>query len=369
MRKILPLIMCGGVASLYGMTGTIKKDVTIRETPSNKGKEVEDIRKNKTIEIIRKVDGGKYGYWYETPKGYIYNTFITLNEEPIVKIEENQTETIKSEPKTQIEIAPIVEVVIPPVIVVPLVTKNDEVKKETTIQPIAVMTKTNQIEPTPPQEVKSEPLPMKANFDYASSLENEPEIKHENILVDSKEDTKIVKKEILKNFIGISLNFNTLTVNKTNQVGDIVLNKPLDDKATSFTFQVGTKLKENYVVSANYEITNLDDLKLSSYYLSLDYQFNYEFINPYLGISLGMSDLQWQYDPLVSSQVKDEKLSSPLYSIQGGIVFPIEKQWSVFSQLSYQKLDFKTTFTSTPAKATVTHEDKRLFGIGVRYAF
>jgi len=171
-----------------------------------------------------------------------------------------------------------------------------------------------------------------------------------------------------KYFIGVGLSLNTLEVKKTNQVGDIVLNQPLDEKATSFTLQAGTKLKENYELSVNYENVNLDDVNIASYFMSVNYLFNHP-LQTYFGISLGMSDLEWQYDPLVKSQTKDEKLSSLLYGLQGGIVYPIEKEWSLFSQISYQKLDFKTNLTSTPAKATITHEDKKSLGVALRYSF
>ena len=155
---------------------------------------------------------------------------------------------------------------------------------------------------------------------------------------------------------------------KTNQVSNIPNIKPLDEKATSFSLQAGTKLKENYELSLNYENVNLDDVNIASYFMSVNYLFNHP-LEPYFGVSLGMSDLEWQYDPLVKSQIKDEKLSSLLYGVQGGIVYPIEKEWSVFSQISYQKLDFKTNLTSTPAKATITHEDKKSLGFGIRYSF
>ena len=82
-----------------------------------------------------------------------------------------------------------------------------------------------------------------------------------------------------------------------------------------------------------------------------------------------MSSLVWQTDPLVNSKNKDEKLSSLMYGLQVGINYPLYQNWSVYSVLAYQKLDFKTTLTSTPAETEVTHEAKMSIGAGIRYSF
>ena len=109
MRKIAPLLLLCSVASLYATTGTLNKDVQIRETPSMKGKVVGITTKGSSFEILQKVDGGRYGYWYQTPKGYIYETFITLDTLLQEEKEEQKTtqplqiETLKYRAETLIE--------------------------------------------------------------------------------------------------------------------------------------------------------------------------------------------------------------------------------------------------------------------------
>jgi hemolysin activation/secretion protein len=80
MRKNIPFLLLSSIASLYGTTGIINNDVTIRVAPHNSAKEVEDIKKDKTIEIINKVNTESMGEWYQTPKGYIFSRFVTIVE-------------------------------------------------------------------------------------------------------------------------------------------------------------------------------------------------------------------------------------------------------------------------------------------------
>ena len=179
--------------------------------------------------------------------------------------------------------------------------------------------------------------------------------------------TNKVQSYDTKYFIGTSLNYNMLTVDKEDQRGSIVLNNMPDDSATSIELEAGMKM-DNYVVSANYEMVNLSDVSLNSFYLSLDYQFENLF-NPFIGLSLGMSNLEWQMDPLGNSINKDTKLSSLLYGIQVGVEYKLIKHWSVTSSLAYHKLNFTTKLISSPAHSELLHKDKSSLGVGVRYEF
>ncbi len=200
------------------------------------------------------------------------------------------------------------------------------------------------------------------------------EVKKEDVVFTSQEGTEKLQNEFkLKeyfsdNFIGLAVTLNSLKVAQNNEIGTIPLPKKLDEQGSSFILQVGTKLKEHYVISGNYEALNLNDIKINSYFVSVDYKLPYNY-NPYLGVSLGGGELEWKTDPLVASVVKPGKIFSMLYGIQGGVEYPVEDNWSIFSQLSYQKFDFKTNLVSTPAKGNITHDDKKSLGIGLRHSF
>ena len=178
----------------------------------------------------------------------------------------------------------------------------------------------------------------------------------------------VIKQDTSKYFLGASLNTNYLDISQNNKSGSITLANGLDDKALSYTLQVGTNIDKNYIVSANYEVINLDNTKLKSYYLSLDYKFNHS-LNPYIGLSLGVSDLTWQIDPLNTSKSKDTKASSFIYGIQAGVIYPVFKRWDLYSQLSYQKLSIDTNLEDSSTKVKISHKDKNSLGVGLRYWF
>lgn len=199
-------------------------------------------------------------------------------------------------------------------------------------------------------------------------------VKKEDVVVATKEMSKEskndfeLKKYFSNNFVGLGIALNSLNTTQNNEIGTITLPQNLDEQGNSFLFQVGTKFKKHYIISLNYEAIKLSDVKINSYFASVDYRFPYQF-NPYLGVSIGVGELEWKTDPLVASVVKPGQIFSMLYGIQAGIEYPIIDNWNIFSQLSYQKLNFKTNLISTPAKGNITHDDKKSLGAGLRYSF
>ena len=334
MNKIVySLMLTGTLCSLSAFMSIAKEDANIRSKPSIDSEIVSILLAHDKIDVLEEVNISGWP-WYKTSKGYISYELLELVEskekflENKSVITEKEIEPAIQEEETQVQKQAEPQVAIENVVVVQEVVAKEE---ETIVEEII--------------QIKTQ------------------------IMSQEKEVAQVEKDSQPKYnyFVGVELNYNQLSVNKTNIVGDIILNKELDDSASSVSFQVGTKL-ENYVLSANYEVVNLDDVNMYSLYLSLDFEFDM-FLTPFLGISLGMSNLQWQTDPLVNSKTKDEKLSSLMYGVQAGISYQLYKNWSIYSRLSYQKIDFKTTLTSIPAKADVTHEDKASVGVGVRYSF
>lgn len=142
MKKILSFLICSGMVCVYGTTGTLNNDSKIREFPSMKSKVVATRKKGRSFEIIQKVDTPTQGVWYQTPKGYIYEKFITIDEDISPLKEEVKTEDqIKDEPtlKTNILVEQPIQIepeFIPPIIAVeplattslPLATINHEEK-------------------------------------------------------------------------------------------------------------------------------------------------------------------------------------------------------------------------------------------------
>lgn len=114
MKKILPFFMISGIVSLYGATGILNNDVKIRELPTMESPVVATRKKGRVFEIVEKVDTTTQGVWYQTPLGYIYEKFITLNQE----VDETTREVVKISPQPKVDTEIIAPLIVPPPLVV-----------------------------------------------------------------------------------------------------------------------------------------------------------------------------------------------------------------------------------------------------------
>lgn len=325
MKKTLySLLISGILCSLSAFMATAKEDANVRANPSIKSDVVGVLIQGEDIEVIEKVNPN-YWPWYKTPRGYVSSNLLEPKH-PVISNNKNHQSANTPKPvlrdKTNVTVTNKAENPLE------IALKQEEIKVEATLQ-----------------EDINIPVPQKENLKELSENDNK-----------------------YNYFIGVGLNYNILSVNQEDKVGTILLNKQPEDTASSTNIQIGAYI-QNYAFSLNYEMLNLDAVKIDTTYLSLDYTFNNNFLNPFIGASLGMSNLVWQTDPLVNSKTKDSKLSSVMYGVQTGIHYQVYLNWSVYGILSYQKFDFRTSFISLPAKADLTHEDKKSLGAGVRYSF
>lgn len=306
------LLISLGLA-IESFAAVVKMDTSVNTKATSKSskvyvdeKNIGYFRKGEKIQVV-KVIKNKEGTWYKTPRGYVKKKYLRYNPKT-----ENLSNYIKVVPKYKM-------------------TKNKVLKVE--------------------KELLLKPLKKEVRVDF---------VKKELL-------KRIEKTKDRKYFIGFEINQNKLNIEQNDQIGSIILSNSLDKNATSFNFQIGKKF-DNYLLSTNYERLNSFDAKIDSYYVSLDYQFNHK-LRPFIGISLGKNDLTWKVDPLANSQTKDKKISSFMYGIQAGLNYPIDKKWSIYSKLSYQKFNLKTKLISIPAKSEIIYKNRSSLGLGIRYFF
>lgn len=365
------LVLSSALYSLSASMGITQVIANVTKEPSSKSELMGVLMINEDIEVLEKIFVGKTP-WYKTPRGYVLASAIKIKKDfdaqkhfrksTLVDVYESPSKASKSLKKIDfkyLESNDILEeknisgdmyiwrkvdggwINVPYIKMAP--------KKEKTLQVVAA-------EEKPQKELA--PKPKEVEIIQAPSIQEE-------IQSDASMPKSTPKK--IKYFVGVGLNYNQLGIEHENQVGDIPLNKELQNNVASATLQLGTKI-DSYVVRANYEIANFDDIMINSLYASLDYEFDYA-IKPFIGVSLGMSYLEWKNDPINAAKTTDTQLSSFLYGAQMGFDYEFYKNWSFFSEVSYQKLDFKTNLISLPAKATIKHKDKKSLGIGLRYSF
>ncbi len=315
-----------------------KGNAKVRVSPSNKSDLVGTLVKGEDIDVIRRINI-KGSSWCETSRGYVLCEYLDFSKKSKKKYE-NLMPVHADSPKINEKTEKKIET-------------KDSLKENPQIQ----------------DEVHVENIDT--NIIIAQDKQTEVLVSSQ---IDSiqKDDTNANNEvtvprveEGFASFIGAKLAYNALGVNKKDNIGLMTLNSEPDKSALSGSFEIGMKI-DDYILSADYERVNLDDIALDSLYMNLDYQFK-TYLNPFIGVSFGISNLNWQEDPLLISQAKDTALSSVMYGIESGIEHHIYKNWSVVSVLSYQKFGFVTNLASAGARSEIKHEDKTSIGVGIRY--
>lgn len=283
------------------------EDLDIYEEDNSNSKKIGKLNSNTIIEVECETNNiSDLHPWYKTIQGYLNSPYL-YNPKNLESCEEDKK------------------------IVVP---KTQDIPQEEAKTEVAKVEEKQIEEPTPIQEEKKPELEDKKEF-----------------------------------FAGVILGVNKLSVNSENKTGSVTINSPLDDTAYSFNIHVGTNYNENYRIIANYDHIPLDDITLQNYYLSLNYQWD-RYLNPYVGISTGISSMTWESDPLTNSTSKDtESQASGFVGLQGGIEYKYNKDYSFISQILYQEFFHKTNITSGSNTAEITHDRVFQLGLGLRYSF
>lgn len=192
------------------------------------------------------------------------------------------------------------------------------------------------------------------NFEYAKAFKNEKEY-----------ETK-KKSKPYKLFVGALITPTLFDIDKSNNLN---IDSSLDDTTIGFNIHGGIHYNEYLDFILNYDYLPFDDTTLNQYYLSSNYKFNHKY-NPYVGISVGMSQLSWTKDPLTNSDTKDKKSQSNFFfGIQGGIEHKYTNDYSVIAQVSYQALKHTTDIENGTNTGTINHTNKLQIGMGLRYEF
>lgn len=330
------LVLIFAVGSLHAIesekisVAISKGNAKVRVSPSNKSDLMGTLVKGEDIDVIRRIKS-KGSLWCETSRGYVLCEYLNFSKKSHKKLIPVYANNSKLNEKVE-EKNPSKE----------NVQILDEVHVENTDANIIMI-----------QDKQTEVL-------ISSQIDS---IQENNTSANEIIVTRIEEEFIY--FIGAKLAYNSFGVNKKDNLGSITLNSQPDNTALSGSFEIGMRI-DDYILSADYERVNLDDVTLDSLYLNLDYQFEM-YLNPFIGVSFGMSNLNWQRDPLLISQAKNAALSSMMYGVESGIEYQIYKNWSFVSVLSYQKFGFVTNLVSGAERSEIKHEDKTSIGVGIRY--
>ncbi len=170
-------------------------------------------------------------------------------------------------------------------------------------------------------------------------------------------------------FVGVSAGYTNLNVKQEDKIGAIILGNKLEENGYNFKVEAGYNYNEKIDILFNYQRVTLDDTYQNNFFVSSEYKLQeYNNFTPYLGASLGYSELHWEKEPL---NTKDNDYSSGSYLVGAtlGVTYPLDEKVSFNMNYNFQLTNHETALESGSAKSTLTHNYSHAINFGVRYDF
>ena len=185
-------------------------------------------------------------------------------------------------------------------------------------------------------------------------------------------------KDISFNSIGLNIGKAYSSSDKKDKAGSITLGNTPDESFNSFelytTLDPITELCKKNDIKPYLSFTYSDNDELKHSYLLFGINKYYTPVNSkfklYAGALLGYGQMDWEYDPLNTSKVKNMDADSLIAGIQGGISYPLSSKISLSLNTKYLLHDYKTDLDpSTGVSSDIEHKGTALISLGVSYSF
>jgi outer membrane protein OmpA-like peptidoglycan-associated protein len=121
----------------------------------------------------------------------------------------------------------------------------------------------------------------------------------------------------------------------------------------SYTYSKNSELKHQHLLAG-----------LNKYYTPQTTKLEF-----YTGLLLGYGQLDYKYDPLSNSTVKDINTNSPIAGLQAGVSYPVTKKLSLGLNTKYLLHNNETDLKISSATATIEHKSTAFIGIGIEWKF
>jgi len=171
----------------------------------------------------------------------------------------------------------------------------------------------------------------------------------------------VLSKNKQNMFVGVSAGYNNLNSDEVTSIN-------LNSSGYNYIVELGYITSVYTEITLNYQKILNDDLSLDNYYITGNYKFlNETNFTPYLGFSVGYSELSWKKTP-VNSNKNDFLSSSYIGGFNFGVMYKINNDLSltISYQLQYMN-DHKTSINTSTQVNELTHDLSNSFNIGARY--
>ena len=142
-------------------------------------------------------------------------------------------------------------------------------------------------------------------------------------------------------------------------------NVSIDEKGSNVDLGLGYRYNQNIFATLSYQRAMFDEVHIDNIYTSLNYQLQEVFLQPYIGVMLGYSQLTWDKDPITGTSDNDYTSTTPFVGLQVGLGYSFENDWSIFTQYQILKNQHNTDVSGDNLSIDLQNN----LQLGVRYDF
>ncbi len=182
--------------------------------------------------------------------------------------------------------------------------------------------------------------------------------------ITQEESTSIQGKKEKGFYIALAVGQSTVDIEQSGSISTIF---ELEDSGINYGAEVGYYFNNNIFISINYQITDLENITLSSAFTTLNYQLDEIYsISPYIGAIAGYSTRAWE-----DSQIKIDDVSSFLGGLQVGSDISLYGDLSLYFYYRYLIMDTTTTIydTSSGDSKKIEFSGEQNLNVGIKYNF
>jgi len=170
-----------------------------------------------------------------------------------------------------------------------------------------------------------------------------------------------------KVFVFVAGGGTKLDVNSFLAPGSTLTKGALDETGKELELGVGYHYSKDYFITLAAQKSMLDILDVNNIYGSINYKLPIKNAQPYIGVLLGYSQLDWSKRPHVMLFNEDLTSDGYMYGLQLGINKEIRKKASLFIKYQFIKYDHKIEILNNTSN--IEHKSGQNVLIGMRYLF
>lgn len=135
----------------------------------------------------------------------------------------------------------------------------------------------------------------------------------------------------------------------------------LDDNGILIDIGAGYRYNRNIFSTISLQRSMLENINIDNLYTSLNYTLDNISFNPYVGLLLGYSQLEWQKSPVNNPTTAQADSQKILYGLQIGAEYELNKSFSLIGKYQFMYENHMTNINSQRIKHL--YQNNLLFGL------